>query len=133
MGGCTLLFARNSPLRTTLVDEATGHAKYKIEAPMRITRRVTRIKKYNSPPQPPLHWGKSADSDSGDDITDMKNKKKRSKRKKDEKRKKEAELAETGDEIAGIYWKCFSSDKFVLRGKASTRKEILPKTGKLKG
>ena len=133
MGGCALLLARNSPIRTTLVDEATGHTKYKIETPIRITRSVTRIKKYDSPPQPPANRDKEADSDSGDDITDKKNKKKKSKSKRDEKRKREAELAGTGDEIAGIYWKCLSPDKFVFRGKATTQSEFLPQAGKLRG
>ena len=53
MSGCTLRFARNSPLRTTLVDDATGHAKYQIDTPIRIVGSVTRIKKFDSPPQHP--------------------------------------------------------------------------------
>ena len=44
-----------------------------------------------------------------------------------------AELAETSDEIARIYWKWFSSDRIVFRGKITSRSEFLPKCGKMKG
>ena len=138
MSGCTLQFARDSPLRTTLVDGTTGHARYKVETPIRLTRSVTRIRKFNSPPQTPLHWGQGADSDSGDDITDKENKKKKAKRKKDKKDKEDGDgsgtgLPETSDEIARIYWKWFSADRIVFRGRITTRREFLPKTGKMGG
>ena len=140
MSGCTLRFAQDSPLRTTLVDEVSGHAKYKIDTPIRLTRRVTRVRKFDSPPQLPLHWDRDADSDSDYYITDVKKKSKRkkSKRKRDKKDKKEGDgggpgLTETDDEIARIYWKCFSSDRIVFRGNITTRREFLPKTGKMKG
>ena len=135
MSGCTLQFARNSPLRTTLVDEATGHVKYKIDTPIRFIH-VTRISKFDSPTQLPLHWDKNVDSDSGDDITDKGNKKKKAERKKDKKGKGSgtgAELPEAHDEIAKVHWKCFSSDRIVFRGKATTRREFLPKTGMMRG
>ena len=102
MSGCTLRFARNSPLRTTLVDESTGHAKYKIETPMRIARSVTRIWKLESSTQPPLNWS-------------------------------EGRLQETSDEIARIYWKLFSPNRIIHRGRVTSRDELLPKCGKLKG
>ena len=133
MSGCTLRFARNSPLRTTLVDDATGHAKYQIDTPIRTVGSVTRIKKFDSPPQPPLHWDKNANSDSGYDITDMKNKKKKSKPKKDKKGGEQAGLPETSDEMARIYWKWFSPDRIVFQGRITNRKEFLPKCGKMKG
>jgi len=131
MSGCTLRFARNSPLRTTLVDEATGHAKYQIDTPIKIARSVTRIRKFDSPTQPPLHWDDDADSDSDDGITDM------GKAEKDEKDTEGddmgTELPETSDEIARIYWKWFSSDRIVFRGRITSRSEFLPKCGKMKG
>ena len=138
MNGCTLLFARNSPLRTTLVDEATGHAKYKIDTPIRLTGSVTRIRKLDSNTQP-YHWDEDGDSDSNDDITDEGNGKKKDKSKRDEKDEEDEEgetlqrLPETSDEIARIYWKWFSSDRIVFRGRITTRSEFLPKTGKMKG
>ena len=133
MSGCTLRFARDSPLRTTLVDEATGYAKYQIDTPIRLVSSVTRIRKFDSPTQPPpLHWDDDADSDSDDDITD-KRKKKKSKKDEDNEGEAETELPETSDEIARIYWKWFSSDRIIFRGRIHSRAEFLPKCGKLKG
>ena len=137
MSGCTLRFARNSPLRTTLVDEATGHAKYQIDTPRKIARSVTRIRKFGSHTQP-QHWDEESGSDSDDDITDKGKEKKKSESKKDKIEEEEGdgtepELAETSDEIARIYWKWFSSDRIVFRGRATTRSEFLPKCGKMKG
>ena len=134
--GCTLQLARNSPLRTTLVDESTGNAIYRINTPIRIVRSVTRIRKFDSS-KPQLHRNKGtdSDSDSGKDITDV-GKRKRKKRKKSKsksKSKKEKGGKEEGEEIARIRWKCFSSDKIDFQGKATTRREFLPKTGKMKG
>jgi len=97
---------------------------------------LPRIRKFDSPVQPPLHWDDDADSDSGDDITNMR-KKKKSKAKKDEKDTEEGdtgtELPETSDEIARIYWKWFSSDRIIFRGRITSRREFLPKCGKMKG
>jgi len=134
MSGCTFLFARNSPLRTTLVDEASGHAKYQIDTPIRIAGSVTRIRKFDSPAHAPLHWDDD-DSDPGDDIAD-KGKKSKSKKNHEEEEGEEeevAELPETSDEIARIYWKWFSSDRVIFRGRARLRTEFLPKCGKMKG
>ena len=136
MSGCTLQFTRNSPLRTTLVEEATGHAKYQIDTPRRLARSVTRIRKLDSSTQPPPQWD-DADSDAEDDIINGE-KKGESELKKDQGRGEEehesgAELPEASDEIARIYWKWFSSDRIVFRGKITTRSEFLPKGGKMGG
>jgi len=137
MSGCTLRLARNSPLRTTLVEEATGHAKYQIDTPIKVAGSVTRIRKFESPTDPPPNWDEDSDSDQGDDTT---GKGKKSKSKKDKKDKAgeardgaETELPETSDEIARIYWKWFSTDRITSRGRITTRAEFLPKTGKAKG
>jgi len=129
MSGCTLRLSRDSPLRTTLVDEATGHAKYQIDTPMKFARSVTRIRRFDSPAQPPLDNDRG--SDSGDDITDKKGSK--SKSKEEEGDETGAELPEMSDEIARIYWKWFSSDRIVFRGRITSQAEFLPKTGKIKG
>jgi hypothetical protein len=134
MSGCTLRFSKDSVLRTTLIDEATGHAKYQIDTPLRIARSVTRIQKFDSPTQPPPHWDEGAGSDSGDGVTG----KGKSRSEKDENHGEEGletepELVETSDEIARIYWKWFSSDKIVFRGRITSRKDFLPQCGKLKG
>lgn len=134
MSGCTLRFVKNSPLRTVLIDEATGHAKYKIETPMKLARSVTRIRKFESPPQPPLHWGEDADSDPSDeDTTDGGKKKSIPDEEEHEMVSVEGELHETSDEMARIYWKWFSSNRIIFRGRTTTREEFLPKCGKLKG
>jgi len=136
MSGCTLRLTRDSPLRTILVDEATGYAKYQIDTPRKIARSVTRIRKFDSPKRPPPHLDEDTDSDPGDDIAD---KSKEAMSEKDEKDKEqegdgmETELAETSDEIARIYWKWFSSNRIIFRGRITTRREFLPKTGKAKG
>jgi hypothetical protein len=78
MSGCILRLARNSPLRTALVDEATGNIKYRIETPLRIARSVTRIRKFESRTQPPPHPYEGVDG-------------------------AEPESQETGVEIARIY------------------------------
>ena len=136
MSGCTLRLSRDSPLRTILIDEATGYATYQIDTPRKIARSVTRIRKFESPKRPPPHLDEDADSEPGDGVAD---KNKEAKSEKDEKDKEqegdgmETELAETSDEIARIYWKWFSSSRIIFRGRITTRREFLPKTGKAKG
>ena len=139
MSGCTLRFSRNSPLRTTLVDEATGQAKYRIDTPRKVARSVTRISKFGPPAQPPLHRDEDADPDPGDDITNKGKKKGKSNSRKGKKGGEEArdetetELSETGEEIARIYWKWFSSHKIVFRRGITTRNHFLPKAGRMRG
>lgn len=133
MSGCTFLLARNSSLRTTLVDEATGHAKYQIDTPVKVVRSVTRIRKFDSPTHP-HHWDEDSNSDPSDVIAD----KEKHKSEEDEKDgetgdEAEPEVPETSDEIARIYWKWFSPDRIIFRGGITTREEFLPKTGKMKG
>jgi len=129
MSPYTLRLSRDSPLRTTLVDEATGQAKYQIDTPLRLTRSVTRIRKFDSPTQPPPHWyDEDPDPDSGDDIIDKKGSKSEEEAEGDE----VVELPETSDEIARIYWKWFSAARIVFRGRITNRTEFLPKAGKAK-
>ena len=139
MSGCTLRLSRNSPLRTTLVDEATGQAKYKIDTPRKVARSVTRISKFGPPPpQPPLHRDEDADPAPGDvgGITN-KGKQVKSNSKKGRKGRErardevEAESPEA-DEIARIYWKWFSPHKIVFRGGIITRNQFMPKAGKMR-
>jgi len=137
MSVCNLRFTRNSPLRTVLVDEATGHAMYEIDTPIRISGSVTRIRRLDSHTPHPLRQDDDADSDSGDDITDMKKRRSGSTGSRSYKGGREEdtgpELAETSDEIARIYWKWFSSDRIIFRGKDHLRSDFLPKCGKMKG
>ena len=129
MSGCTLRLTRNSPLRTTLVDEATGHAVYQIDTPIRVARSVTRIRKFDSPQPHPHRVSEGATPDSDDDIPD----KGKGGRPEGDETKTMPELPETSDEIARIYWKWFSSDKIIFRGRITTRSEFLPRAGKLGG
>ena len=137
MSGCTLQFSRSSPLRTTLFDAATGHAKYQIDTPIRIAGSVTRIKKLNSSTHPPHHLDRDTDSDSDDD-TIHRGKKGPSESKKhgndgEEELETVQELPESSDEVARIYWQWFSSDEIIFQGKRISRDVFLPKCGKMKG
>ena len=129
MSGCTLRFTRNSPLRTTLVDETTGDVKYKIKTPIRIARSVTRITKFKPRTETPLHPDVDGNSDSGRNT--MKEEKSNSKGGAANEIK--TEPLEISDEIARIYWKWFSPNRFIFRGKTATRREFLPKCGKMNG
>jgi len=124
MGAHMFQLARNSPLRTTLVDEATGHAKYQIDTPIRLIGSVTRIRKFNLSPQPPLV---SVDTLVDDDPRDIVKKKGGFKWSNLVK----ADLPRAGDEIGRILWKFFSPDEIVFKGKAVDRKEFVPKFGEM--
>ncbi|KAF9793509.1 hypothetical protein BJ322DRAFT_1035109 [Thelephora terrestris] len=133
MSGCTLQLTRNSALRTTLVDAASGHAKYQIDTPRRIARRMTRIKKLDSTEQYPIHLS-DADSDSDDDVTVIgESESKKGMDDGEEEDEAMTEVPEASDDVARIYWNWFSSDKIVFQGKITTRSEFLPKCGKMKG
>ena len=110
---------------------------YQIDTPIRISGSVTRIRRLDSHTPHPLHHDDDADSDSGDDITNMKKRRSGSAggRSYEEGHEEETgpELAETSDEVARIYWKWFSSDRIVFRGKEHLRTDFLPKCGKMKG
>lgn len=134
MDGCTLRLSNNSPLRTILIDDATGIVKYKIETPLKVARSMTRIRKFDSPPQPPLDWRDDADnSDFSDDDIIGKREEKKSNLAEKGNETDSTELQETSDEMARIYWKWFSSNRIIFRGRITTREELLPKCGKLKG
>ena len=84
--------------------------------------------------QPLLDPDEDADSDSGGDISEEGGKDEELDSKEEEPGDEiETELPETSDEIARIYWKWFSSDKIIFRGRITNRGEFLPKCGKLKG
>jgi len=122
------LLAKNSPLRTTLIDEATGQAVYKVDTPTKFSASVTKIRKLDSPTQPTLHRNDDADSDSNEDIAD-----KTGASGGIEEGDPMTGLPETSDEMARIYWKFISSDRIIFRGKITTQSDFLPAAGKLKG
>ena len=130
MSGCTLRFTRSSPVRTTLIDEATGHVKYKVETPIKVSHVVTRIRKFGSHAQPPLHLEEDTESGSDDDVTLCGNAE--GKLPSDEVEGGE-DFPESSDEMARIYWKLLAPDKLIFHGKEHIRSEFLPKCGKMKG
>ena len=135
MSGCTLQLTGSSPIRTTLIDEATGHAKYQIDTPGTSTRSATRIRKLDSATQPPPN-GDDANLDSDDTTNGREKGKYKSQNDGDggeEGLGTVPELGETSDEIARVYWKTFSSDRIIFRGKIISKSELLSKCGKMKG
>lgn len=128
MSGRTFSLARNSPLRTTLIDEATGHAVYQVDTPRKLSSSpATKIRKLDPATRPsPL-----SDDDDSDEDGDPVDKKHAPVGVDDD--EPVAELPGTTDEMARIYWKLTSSDKIIFRGKITTQKEFLPECGKMKG
>lgn len=129
MAGRTFLLSRNSPLRTTLIDEATGQAVYQIDTPRGFISETTKIRKLDPATQAPLDWNDGgADSDDGEDID-----KKGAVRETERSELETADLPETSDEIARVYWTFTSSERIIFRGRITSQKEFLPAAGKLHG
>ena len=129
MAGRTFLLARNSPLRTTLIDEATGQAVYQIDTPRGFISETTKIRKLDPATRAPLDWDDGgADSDDGEDID-----KKGAVRGTEGSELEMADLPETSDEIARIYWTFTTSERIIFRGRITSQKEFLPAAGKLQG
>lgn len=135
MGGCTLRFTKSSPVRTTLFDEATGHAKYKIETPIKASHVVTRIRKLEAHAQPHLQLDDDTGSDSDDDVTlcGKTEDKLSSGEVHVEEDEIDVDFPESSDEMSRIYWKLLAPDKIVFQGREHVRSEFLPKCGKMKG
>ena len=112
---------------------------YQIDTPIRIAGSVTRIRRLDSSTPYPLHHDDDDDddSDSGDDTTDVRRRSESTGSRGDKEQGDEEEvgpeLTETSDEIARIYWKWFSSDRIIFRGRRHLRTEFIPKCGKMKG
>jgi hypothetical protein len=130
MNGCTFSLARNSPLRTTLVDEVTGHATYQIETPRKFSvSYTTKIRRLDSTTRPLPH--PNDDDYESDEDTIYK---KLTPAGEEDDEPQTIELPETSDEIARIYWgKVALSEKIVFRGKITSQKEFLPECGKMRG
>lgn len=128
MNGRTFLLSRDSTLRTTLIDEATGQAVYEVDTPRKLSSSyVTKIRKLD-PAVPPRIYSDDEDPDSEEETAD---------RKRALVGTEEDELLmglpEASDEIARIYWRLAPSDRIIYRGKITTQKEFLPECGKMKG
>ena len=128
MSGLTFSLARDSTLRTTLIDEATGHAMYQVDTPQKLSSSyTTNIRKLGPATQPPP-YSDDGDSDSDEDL----DQKKCIPVDADED-ELVVKLPETSDEMARIYWKLNSPNSLVFRGKASTRSDFLHECGKMRG
>lgn len=142
-----IIFTRYSPIRTVLVNEATGQELYRIDTPRRFGGRATRVFR-RGPVTPsvagasnPMHTSQSdfdadephegSGSDDWNSLTgtrldgfggdgDVAG---------EETLGEDSPLIE--NEIARWYWKLFSSPRLVFEGKVSTRAEYMPLKGKL--
>lgn len=143
-----IIFTRNCPVRTVLVNETTGQELYRIVTPRRFVGRVTRVFRCDptTPPipslMPRLHWDASKpyegygseerkllagdrEKDGNDDksgvdgAVDV-----------DESPAEDSPLVE--NEVARWYWKFFESERIVFEGKISTKAEFLPFKSRLK-
>ena len=128
MSGLTFSFARDSPLRTTLIDEATGHAMYQVDTPRKLSSTyATKIRKLDPAARSPP-YSYDGDSDSDEDLDRKKHTPAGA-----EEDELVIELPETSDEMARIYWKLNSPNSLIFRGKACARSEFLHECGKMRG
>lgn len=144
-----IVFTRNSPVRTVLVNGATGQELYRIDTPRRCIGSVTRVFRCDpatSPTlnlMPRLHWnadepyegyyseewklltGAKSDRYGGGEggdggVSAAVN----------EVQGEDSPVV--GNEIARLYWKWFASTRIVFEGKIRTRAEFMPLRGRLK-
>ena len=147
-----IIFTRNSPVHTVLINETTGKELYRVETSRRFVRGVTRV--YRCDPATPTalnptstsrldvgeaREGRSSEqgsplSEERPDDSDEEN------GNEDEGRVDgagEEPLAEDAplvkNEIARWYWKWFSSPRMVFEGRISTRAEYMPFKDKWRG
>jgi hypothetical protein len=120
-----LIFTRNSPLRTTIVNENTHRPLYTIQTPRQMTRKITRIQRVPQTDdlQPLFSDGDDLDSDSDDaSLHPQKG--------EDKEDPPEAEEIPSGsDELARIYWHHLSHNRFVYKGRVMDRRHFMPKAG----
>lgn len=122
-----VIFTRNSPLRTVLVDETTGRELYRINTPRKFVGSVTRVFRCDpaAPPVPnlvpPLHWDANDPSEDDSDGNEGA---------VDEAPGEDSPFVE--NEIARLYWKWFASPRIVFDGKIRRRTEFMPLKGRYK-
>jgi len=118
-----LIFARNSPLRTTIVNETTHRPLYTIQTPRQFTRKTTLVRRVPQTDdlQPLVLDGDDYDSD--DDSLHAE--------KGDEKEDppEEEETPGGSDELARIHWHRISHNRVVYKGRMMERGDLLPKAG----
>ena len=144
-----IIFTRSSPVRTVLVNEATGQELYRIDTPRRVVGSVTRVFRRDAatPPASNLTSDLTLESDESRGSDERNSLPGARSDDRDEENGNEGnghgvEGAEEGavgeesplveNEIARWYWKWFSSPRMVFEGKISTRAEYMPFKGKLR-
>ena len=120
-----IIFTRNSPLRTVLVDNTTGRELYRIDTPRKFVGGVTRVFRCDSaaPPVP-----NDADDPPGDDH-DGNEGDSRVASAADETPGPGEDSPFGDNEVARLYWKWFASPRIVFDGKIRRRKEFMPMKG----
>ena len=145
-----IVFTRNSPVRTVLVNETTGKELYKIETPYRFVGSVTRVFRCDpaAPPNPMpwLHCDANEPNEGNDsEERDLPAEVESDRHEREEGNESDGGVAGAvntppggdsplvGNEIARLYWKWFASARIVFEGKVRRRAEFMPVQGKLRG
>ena len=144
-----IIFTRNSPLRTVLVNETTGKELYRIDTPRRFVGSVTRVFRSDpaTPPIPNLISRLHEDANKPNDDYDPDERELLAEAGSDrceEDREgdgradaaageiPEEDLPLMENEIARLYWKWFSSTRIVFEGKIRRMAEYMPLKTKLR-
>jgi hypothetical protein len=126
MNSTTNLFlTRNSPLRTTIINERTNRPLFKIETPHKVTRKTTHINRV-TPTGDMTGLLSAAADESGNESDDSSIHSK----KDDEPEPEENHISANSDEVARIHWHTFYPHKVVFNGQILKRSDLLPKSGR---
>lgn len=127
---------RSSPVRTILVDEATGRELYRIETPrLVLAGSVTKVFRCDPATAPTSNLlsdhsgdaGEPRESHSSEDWNPLPGAKPDDHDAENDNEDDAAEeLPLVKNEIARWYWKWFSSPRLVFEGKISTRAQYMP-------
>lgn len=146
-----IIFTRYSPLRTVLVNEATGQELYRIHTPRRFARGVTRVFRCDpaTPPSPNPVSASNLDADAPHEGSGSGGRNLLTGAEPDDSEEENEDGGEDGvndvgeealkedtslveNEIARWYWRWFSSPRLVFEGKIRTRAEYMPLRNKLR-
>ena len=109
-----LVFTKNNPLNTVLVDKTSGQVMYEVETERRFLSKTTVIRKpFTSASSLFFFVFCFAFSAIDSGLIDRRGK----------------SVPNTATEVAKIQWKTFSSDRIVYYGCSMKRGEFLPKAG----
>jgi hypothetical protein len=137
-----IVFSRSSPIRTILVNEATGRELYRIETPTRLVGSVTRVFRCD-PAATPNPISNHSEADEPHEVRSSEEWNPLAGAKPDDPDAENGNEGENGvggageatvaeesplvkNEIARWYWKWFSSSRLVFEGKITTRAKYMP-------